>query len=196
MTGIQTKSHAPAHRGCDRHTVAEARPEGRGQGEGRPAPSDNWVRFAQLIGRPDRRLVLPNCRLSSLITLVLSPKNPDRHMPRAKCTRLRVPRPLGRRLGLFGAPCPSDGSAGGSAERVPPAGHRLGAPLQAIGFVSPRPIECAIHHNSFPAKPLPVLSPGRELALFVQLPAPGVPQALSGQIGFVWQNCHGVGMVE
>jgi hypothetical protein len=35
-----------------------------------------------------------------------------------------------------------------------------------IGFVWPMPVACSIHHNSFPAKPLPLLTPWQELALF------------------------------
>ncbi len=38
--------------------------------------------------------------------------------------------------------------------------------LFRIGFVLPKPIGCSIHHNSFPAKPLPVLTLWRKLALF------------------------------
>jgi hypothetical protein len=56
-----------------------------------------------------------------------------------------------------------------------------------IGFVLPRPIGCAINHNSFPAKPLPVLTPGREWALFVQMIRRS--RRTDRRIGFVWQNC-------
>jgi hypothetical protein len=40
------------------------------------------------------------------------------------------------------------------------------APAGQIGFVLPRSIGCSIHHNSFPGKPLPLLTPWPELALF------------------------------
>jgi hypothetical protein len=38
--------------------------------------------------------------------------------------------------------------------------------LPKFGFVSPRTIGCAIHHNSFPANHLSLVSPGGKLALF------------------------------
>jgi hypothetical protein len=51
-----------------------------------------------------------------------------------------------------------------------------------------RPIECTIHHNSFPTKHLPFFWVRRQLALFVQHPTARAPGP-AGQIGFVWRIC-------
>ena len=73
--------------------------------------------------------------------------------------------------------------------------HRLGAPLRAIGFVLPGPIECSIHHNSFPVKALPLFLPHWKLGLFgavepggVWRPPAPIPRR-PDQIGFVWCIC-------
>ncbi len=44
-----------------------------------------------------------------------------------------------------------------------------------IGFVLPRPVNCAMYHKSFPAKHLSVLLVRRELGLFVQHPSARAP---------------------
>jgi hypothetical protein len=86
-------------------------------------------------------------------------------------------RPLGAqsgspKLGLFRAKGPGRSPAclSGAANWVCFARFasedRPSCRLSEIGFVLPRSIECAIHHNSFPDKPLPLMSLRCELALF------------------------------
>ena len=78
---------------------------------------------------------------------------------------------------------------------VPPggAGHRLGAPLRAIGFVFPMPLVGTIHHNSFPSKHLPFVSLEGKLGLFgaigaregpaSEVPRPVPTRARIGRLG-------------
>jgi hypothetical protein len=103
------------------------------------------------------------------------------------CAHFRAQRPIG-------FVCTTDPD-GGTGRHAGPG----------VGFVSPRSLACAIHHNSFPAKCLPLLSLGRNWLCLYNTPCPPSPapaeklglfrtfrparSGLTSQIGFVRHAC-------
>jgi hypothetical protein len=119
---------------------------------------------------------------------------------------IRPRRPIGfvsydrprRQIGFVLRICPSSPAPGASSLRrsgelalfctlaPSPARRPPRCPiLPRFGFVLPGPIECSIHHNSFPRTHLPFLVLRRELALFRTIgtslgaPSPDVPSCPS-----------------
>jgi len=75
-----------------------------------------------------------------------------------------------------GTPSPL-GTSGPRVLQLDTCRFKLEPPFPKIGFVFPRPIEGAIHHNSFPAKTLPIQTLGPKLALFrTKRPPRAIPQ--------------------
>ena len=106
----------------------------------------------------------------------------NRRWPRGEAggprAREGCPTPPG--IGFVLRICPSSPAPGASSTGLRPQ----------IGFVLPGPVECTIHHNSFPGKPLPLFLLRPKLGLFGAIvPRPPPLRPSSGRVppgmGFV-----------